>query len=145
MVNTLYCDNTILRHALYDDMFQRIKPLPSSLRSIGWHGWLRPVGTTNRHESELLTVRCQVRSSMLELAWLCPCWLAKIIQHSQRLSPGVQILGTVYQSYSLDLPWRPQTGARTHWPDDCWPADACRNIVLSHYSVLMDVINRLGP
>ena len=27
-VNALYCDNTILRHALYDDMFQRMKSLP---------------------------------------------------------------------------------------------------------------------
>ena len=44
---------------------------------------------------------------------------------------------TNYQSYSMDLPWRPQTGSRNHWPEDCWPADACRNIVLSQYSVLI--------
>ena len=28
LVNALYCDNTMMQHALYDDMFQRIKSLP---------------------------------------------------------------------------------------------------------------------
>ena len=60
----------------------------------------------------------------VESAWLCPYWLTEMIQHSRRLAHGIQILGTVYQSYSLVLPWRPKTGARTHCPEDCWPAVA---------------------
>ena len=100
VINALYCDNNILRHALYDNMFQRIKPLPFVPVDDFSYAWevLKPtipsdvadftqyyestrIGTGNSSQS------CQVRSSMLESALLCP---SDIIQHSRRLHLGLK-------------------------------------------------------
>ena len=107
-----------------------------------WHGWLHPVlRNRNRHGSELLTV---LPSSIqhVGISMALPSALAGL-SRSSNIAEGWHLgLKSLVQCTNPTLwtflgSWRPQTGARTHWPDDCWPADACRNIVLSQYSVLI--------
>ena len=55
-----------------------------------WHGWLHLVLRIDMYRNSWQS--CQVRSSMLESAWLYPCWLARSSNIAEDGYPGLKSL-----------------------------------------------------